>query len=647
MRIAKILVFVLIVPLILIIAALITDWGFLRQPLERIASEKIGRQVTLEDFSMRLRPLTRIHLQGLKVANIADAEPTQMAALEAVDVQLRLLPLLKRAVDLESLSLHGGELHLMRDATGHNNWTLPQQDDKGPGVDLNVRALSLDRIGIHLDDRSQKLSAHIRADTIPLEKPEDPYSMKLEFDGRYNGGSFGGIARTGGVMTLRDSGTPFPFFIDAKGGSTKVWAQGQVGDILGEAQIDVDLDVAGPTLSNLYPFINLPLPTTPAYRIKGHLKRDGMNFHLSRMNGRIGSTDIAGSASYEKRAERPLLKAQLTSRLLDMKDLGPLIGVDESATTAQAAGKPKKAASDGRVLPDAEFRLDRINAIDADVTLAAADVKIRGPWAFDNFAAHLILTDGVLKLAPLNFGYAGGQLRSDITLDAREKSIRADARIAVQKARLNKLFPDVELMKSSDGTLGADIRLKSRGNSIRSMLGRANGEVGLAVTGGEISNLLVEVIGLDASQALGFLLGGDKKTHLRCAVSTFEVKNGLGTAQVLVIDTDDTRIDGSGTISLADEKLDLRLEPKPKDKSILVARSPINIVGTFADPGFKIDKASLLTRAGAALGLALINPLAALIPLIETGPGTDANCQQLLAATRQASKNSGAAQQKR
>jgi len=167
--------------------------------------------------------------------------------------------------------------------------------------------------------------------------------------------------------------------------------------------------------------------------------------------------------------------------------------------------------------------------------------------------------------------------------------------------------------------------------------------VGVAVTGGEISNLLVEAIGLDASQALGFLIGGDKDTRLRCAVATFGVKDGIATSQALVVDTDDTRIDGHGTIDLRNERLGLRFEPRPKDKSILVARSPIDIVGTFGAPDFKIDKASLFARAGASVALAFINPLAALIPLIETGPGTDADCQGLLANLRGARRNADTA----
>lgn len=641
MRTKRILAAVVGIIVLLVAAALLTDWRFLRGPVERLATEKLGRQVVLEDFRMRLRPVTRIRLHGLAVDNIPDARPERMLEAESIEVHVRLLPLLRRAVVLDLLSVDGAQAHLARDVSGANNWTLATQDDGGPPPDVVLRALSLNRVKVNYDDRVLKADAHLQADSMETPASGPAYGMKLEFGGRYHDAAFGGVARTGGILALRDSGTPFPFFIDAKGGPTRIRAEGLVGDPFGDATVDVALDIAGPTLSTLYPYINLPLPTTPPYRIKGRLKRAGMNFDLSGMAGTIGSTDISGDASYEMRGDKPMLRARLKSRVLDMKDLGPLIGVrdDAPAQKTQAAPRP---AVDRRILPDAEFRLERLNAIDADVTLDAGDVRVRGPWAFDDFSAHLILHDGVLKLVPLNFGYAGGELRSDITLDARQPVIRTDARIGVQRARLNRLFPDVKLMQKSEGTLGADVKLKTAGNSIRAMLGRADGTVGMAVTGGEISNLLVEAIGLDASQALGFLIGGDKETRLRCAVATFGVKDGIATSQALVIDTDDTRIDGHGTIDLRNERLALRFEPRPKDKSILVARSPIDIVGTFGAPDFKIDKASLFARAGASVALAFINPLAALIPLIETGPGTDADCQGLLSNLREARRNADA-----
>jgi AsmA family protein len=87
----------------------------------------------------------------------------------------------------------------------------------------------------------------------------------------------------------------------------------------------------------------------------------------------------------------------------------------------------------------------------------------------------------------------------------------------------------------------------------------------------------------------------------------------------MVIDTSDTAIWVEGSLSLASEELALRAVVMPKDFSPLTLRSPLRVTGTFADPSVSIDKAPLGKKLGTAFLLALANPLAALIPLIDGG----------------------------
>jgi hypothetical protein len=148
---------------------------------------------------------------------------------------------------------------------------------------------------------------------------------------------------------------------------------------------------------------------------------------------------------------------------------------------------------------------------------------------------------------------------------------------------------------------------------------------------GQISNLLLEVAGLDGGEIIKFLLRGDRNVQLRCAAAAFDVKQGVMTSRAIVLDTVDTVILGTGTVGLADESLNLVLRPSPKDGSILSLRSPLKITGSFGAPRAGPDKAALAGRAGIALALGALNPLLALAATIETGPGVDANCPQVLA----------------
>jgi uncharacterized protein involved in outer membrane biogenesis len=392
----------------------------------------------------------------------------------------------------------------------------------------------------------------------------------------------------------------------------------------------VRLRVAGPTLANLYPFILLPLPETPAYDVSGHLKLGGNTYTYESFKGLIGRSDVSGDATYIQRQPRPYLQAKLKSKRLDFADLGPLIGVKSDRSAKPAANVSAAPIKRGKVLPDEVFNVEKLNAIDASVSLEAARVDAPRELALENLNFDIRLQDGLLKLAPLSFGFSGGTIASIIELNAKPKTPTAKADVRFEHVRLDKLFPTIPIMAKSAGQLGARINLTGSGNTIAGLLAGANGTSSLAMNGGHISNLVDAAIGLNGGKILSLLIGGDKEIGIRCAASSFDFKDGVGTSSLLIIDTDQTRISGNGTVNLKDERFDIRLAPKPKRPGILSLRSPLELYGTFNDAKYRLSMASMMARGGGAAALALVNPFLLLVPLIETGPGTDTDCQNLL-----------------
>jgi uncharacterized protein involved in outer membrane biogenesis len=240
--------------------------------------------------------------------------------------------------------------------------------------------------------------------------------------------------------------------------------------------------------------------------------------------------------------------------------------------------------------------------------------------------AHLLLEGGLLRLDPLDFGVAGGNVRSTIRLDGRESPIRMQAQAAVRGLDLKRLMPQAELAQGAIGRIGGDIALAGSGNSVAKMLATSNGDVALGMGRGQVSNLLMEYAGLDIAEALKFMITGDREVPVRCAFADFAVKGGVMSARALAFDTTDTIIVGEGNVDLRNETLAMTLRPRPKDRSLFVFRSPLLLRGTFADPSFSPDPARVGLRAAIALALGSIAPPAALLATIELGPGGDAEC---------------------
>ena len=289
------------------------------------------------------------------------------------------------------------------------------------------------------------------------------------------------------------------------------------------------------------------------------------------------------------------------------------------------AARAARQKASPRLLPDRPYELDRLRAMDADVRLKAH--RINAPsLPLDDMEAHLLLDNGLLRLEPLNFGVAGGDIRSNIRMDARETPIRTRAQVSARKLELKQLLPTPETAKDAVGRVSGDMVLTGRGNSVARMLGSADGDVALGMGSGQISNLVMELAGLDVQEALKFLLTRDRRVPIRCAWGDFTVRNGVMDTRSLAFDTTDTIIVGEGRVSLRDETLDLKLRPRPKDRSLFAFRSPLLVGGSFKAPSFRPDMARVGLRAALAIALANIAPPVALLATFERGPGEDSNC---------------------
>jgi len=118
---------------------------------------------------------------------------------------------------------------------------------------------------------------------------------------------------------------------------------------------------------------------------------------------------------------------------------------------------------------------------------------------------------------------------------------------------------------------------------------------------------------------------------MNCLASDFQVTNGRADVRRFVLDTDDARVDVSGYVDAAREKLDLDIRPRTKGPRVISLRTPLYARGTFTDPDVGPYKGPLALKAGAAIALAAINPLAAVLPLVNVSRAPDADCGAAIA----------------
>ncbi|SDQ53960.1 hypothetical protein SAMN05443245_1756 [Paraburkholderia fungorum] len=470
-------------------------------------------------------------------------------------------------------------------------------------------------------------------------KPEiPPYAIGWTVKGTYNKTPVAGSGKVGGVLALQDANRPFPVQADVKAGDLHVGLVGTITDPAHLAAVDLRLWLQGNSMARLYSLTGVTLPDTPPYategRLIGQFKSTGNVFKYENFTGRVGGSDLNGSLTYTAREPRPLLQGELISHLLQFADLAPVIGADSNASKARRGDATAQPSN--KVLPVEEFRTDRWKAIDADVKFTGRRIVKSSDLPITDLYTHVVMTDGVLSLEPLKFGVAGGSLASNIHLDGSTTPLKGRFSTSARHLKLKQLFPNFKTMQSALGEINGDAALTATGNSPAALAATSNGEVKALVTDGTVSRLLMEAAGLNVANVVYEKLFGNRDVKINCAAADFVATDGVLEPRVFALDTDDAVINIDGTVNLRDETLDLGVHPHTKGFRVFSLRSPLYVKGTFKDPHVGVNAAALALRGGAAVGLGLINPFAALIPLLAPSNNKPLPCAQLLSQVRQA-----------
>ena len=637
------------------LAILLTyDWNRARPWLGARASEALQRPVelrgprTLTWQKLPLPPQARSwrdhipwpHLvaRDVHVGNPAGLPAGDTAAAQALGFSLNPFALLGHKIAIPELRFDEPRLDLLRQADGRNNWTLPKRPPSAWRMELD--RLVFTRGTIELRDAQQDIAATAHVDTLD----NDPrYRVRWTLAGKWNKQDISGKGKTGAVLALRDTGLPFPIQADAKVGLVSVAAEGTLTNPAQLAAIDLQLKVSGASAARRYARTGLLLPETPPFttagRLRGHLAEGASQWTYEHFTGRVGDSDIAGTLSYQQRQPRGLLTGAVHSRLLQFADLGPLIGADSNARKAERGVAAVQPA--GKLLPVETFKTERWKALDADVSFRAERIVRTKELPLSKLDTELHMKDGVLRLTPLNFDFAGGRVASTATLDGSSgQTVAATLDATARHIKLRQLLPKLpDLKQATIGEINAAAKLTAKGDSVAAMLAHSNGELKTLVNDGTVSKLLLEQLGLNIGNIVLTKLFGDKPVHLNCLAGDFGVRDGLAQTRYFLADTDDATVHINGSVNLANEKIDLTLKPDTKGLRIISLRAPIYVRGTFKQPDVDIDKGVIAMRAGGALALgALAAPAAALAPLISAGGQGDNQCAALLAAAREKPK---------
>jgi AsmA family protein len=640
--------------LIVVLVLAFMDWNWFKHPIERFASAKSGRTVTIAgDLNVHIWSLTpTVVVNGLTLGNPPWEANRPMAKIDRLEIHLKLLPLLKGDVILPRLALLRPDVYLHQDKSGRANWTFenkaPTNAPASKPTKLPViRDLLIQDGKLQIADEMRKLKVDGTIQAHEQKSQADPTPFRIEGKGTINDQPFE-LQVAGGPLVNLDPDHPYPYDLNITAGDIKLASKGKVLKPFNLGEMEADVALSGRDLAEGYYLTQLALPNTAPFDLRAHIARSGLHFAVTDINGKVGESDLQGKLDIDATRKRPSMTGDLVSDQLRMKDLAATLGgksakggnsLDGKKERSVAAKKeqttPGNAPPDpnAHLFPDAHLQVDRVRAMDADVHFRAKSIQA-GTVPFKQVAFRVKLDDGVLALDPFAFEMPQGHLSGDAKIDARQEVPKVHIDVRVKDIQLDQLkgkAPDAQAPLG--GVMQARMVVNGTGDSVHKVMSDANGKFTLILPNGEVRSAFAELTGINVAKGLGLLLTkGDEKAPIRCGVAQFDIKGGVMNAQNITFDTQDVVIKGKGNIDLGPEKLDLEIKGDPKKVRFARIRSPIEVTGHLMKPSVGLNVGDTVKQGAVAAALGtLVTPLAAIIAFVDPGLAKDQNCAQMIA----------------
>ncbi len=574
--------------------------AWVRSQIESRGSAYSGRQTTIGAIKVDWGTTTGVRLTNVQVANSEWGKAKHMLKAAEVDFDVRIWPLLLGNLVLPHVTLRKPEIYLERNDKGQTNWDFEQSPVTAGTVKAVapkerhqtplVEQLEIDNGRIGYRDLKRNIDLNGTISTATGQAGGQP-EAKLDLSGRLENEPLAVHFIGGSALMLRQTDKPYPVDLDVAYGATKLLVKGTLQDPIKWSGANVQVDLSGPNLADIYPLLGIPGPPTPPYRIMGRLDREPGMWKVTNSTWHAGDSDLAGEIAIDERQNPSHLTAKLVSQHLTFADLAPLIGAvpgKSGNVSPQQAATERQLEVQGELFPNEPLHVERLRAMNMDVSLDARHVMAPSYLPVTELAFNVHVENGVATVHPLNLAIAGGNVSGDLGIDARPHVPNVHAALALKNLDFGAFFRGSRFFDTTKGRIQGRVSLVGNGRSLAQVMGTSNGHIEVAMEGGTVSDLMVSLAGLQIIDALALYVTGDHRIPIRCALGRLDFNNGTVTFERTLLDTRRSVLNVQGSAGMALQVVNVTVSAQPKKFDLLDLHGPVSVHGKIRNPQITI-----------------------------------------------------------
>jgi uncharacterized protein involved in outer membrane biogenesis len=623
--------------LILFIILLRYEINDLKPFISQIIKERTGRDLVIRGrIGLDIGLVPSVVVENVALRNASWGREPDMATVERMELQVPLIPLLRRQIQVRKVTLIEPKFLVETDRSGRSNLdfstTTPPSAKRTPASHFSFVRVSIKRGVFSFRDGKTGKSFSVTVDHLQAIQSKDEELMELEMRCAYGSKPFEVKGKVGTMDSLLDSERPWMIHIVAKGCGAEGKLDGFVKNMAALEGVVMKLKGAGRSINEILSMFGAEhLPEVGPFKIGGEVSDVGERmFRVSSLQFDCKAGRGDGKLELDLRNRRPRVKGWLSFKKIDLSGLL----VNE--------GKKKKSPVSGagkKVFPSEPLPTTFLGKLDGDLEVKA-DLILLPHAALEEVSAKMSLGRGLLSVQALRAKAGGGEMEGTLEVKHGDKVPLVALRAKMNHVNLNLLLRD----KKAEGEVEVELDLAGSGASVAALMRGLNGWSLFAVRDFRIDNKYLKLLGADLSSNILKILAptsreGDR-TEVNCLVSGFKIKKGIAEVTALVADTNEVVVTGSGHVDLGTETLDLSIRPYPKKGIAGVSMSlcelaAFKLAGSLGEPSLQIDASQSVWTVGKAVGgILLLGPAG--LALIFTGQ--TASDEDLCAAAVEAAR---------
>ncbi|WP_170984185.1 AsmA family protein [Rhodoligotrophos defluvii] len=610
-----------IVVAVLAVAALpfVVSADFVARQITEVVRDQTGRELALgEEPHLSFYPDFAIELRDVALSNPPGMPAGDVMLTDNLRVKVALWPLLSGKLQIKAFVVETPRLNLLIDGEGHSNWVFDSRQPTPAETSRDAAASDeepLDIIDAPADPAAYPSTAMRAVELAPVEIQNGT----VRYLDERNGVTF--MAEDVNLtLSLADLDSPFSargsliwngqrVNLDAvlrhpaqlAAGSASAAEVTLASPLLnagydGQISLKDGLSLAGvvgfstPSLRELMQWAGQPLPDGQGlgpFRAESAIGLQHKTLTLKDADIALDGMKARGNVRLELDGARPKVIATLG---VDTVDLNVYRGDGEPTAKGGASSEPSALVDGWSMEP---IDLSGLKAIDADLTLNAGRV-IFGNVKTDAGGLRLLIDNGLLEAQLSNLALYGGTAAGNVQLDGSKAVPTLRLALSASDFASYELLRDLTGLKQFEGRGAASVSLAGTGRSQAELVSTLRGNLVFRVTDGALRGVdLGKMVNAVAAHVVDGWMGGQEAlTDFSLFEGSFQVENGVAANDDLTLLGPLVRVSGEGSVDLARQTLDYRvdpqlvakLQPKNGEQALEGFSVPIVVKGPWSRP---------------------------------------------------------------